>query len=79
VVGEYEVNGKTKYIYGRTKRDVAARLAKPIAERDSGYDAGSITVDEYLDRWLAANQNTLRDRSYKRYEESARILIKLQR
>jgi integrase len=76
VVGEYEVNGKKRYIYGRTRQEVAARLAKPIAERDSGYDAGSITVGEYLDRWPAAIENTLRLRSFKRYEESTRIHIK---
>jgi hypothetical protein len=27
VVGEYEANGKKRYVYGRTKKDVAAKLA----------------------------------------------------
>ena len=53
VVGEYEAGGKKRYIYGRTKQEVSRKLMKAIADRDSGYvyvyDAGSMTVGEYLD------------------------------
>jgi hypothetical protein len=47
-VGQYELRTrlgkKTKYIYGRTRYEVAAKLAKAIAERDAGVviDAGSL-------------------------------------
>jgi len=30
VVGEYEADGKERYIYGRTKKDVASKLAKAM-------------------------------------------------
>ncbi len=41
VVGEYEANGKKRYVYGKTKQEVAAKLAKAIADRDAGlvYDS----------------------------------------
>ena len=39
VVGEYEVNGKIKYIYGRDEAEVAHRVAKAIQERDAGFDS----------------------------------------
>jgi integrase len=54
VVGEYEANGKKRYVYGKTKKDVAAKLAKAIADRDAGlvYDSEKLTVGAYLDKWL---------------------------
>ena len=35
-VGQYEVNGKRRYGYGTTRKDVAEKLAKAIVERDAG-------------------------------------------
>ena len=40
VLGEYEANGKKRYIYGKTKKEVAAKLAKVIANRDLGLVSG---------------------------------------
>ena len=63
-VGQYnvqtETGKKSKYLYGKTRKDVAARLAKAIAERDAGtvFDSGSLKVREYLDRWLDAVRDT---------------------
>ncbi len=52
-VGQYEVNGKRRYVYGRTRKEVAERLNKAIAERDAGlvFDAKNLALAEYLDRW----------------------------
>jgi hypothetical protein len=53
-VGQYKVqtpNGnKTKYIYFKIRKDAAARLAKAIADRDSGlvFDYGSLTMEKDL-------------------------------
>lgn len=58
-VGQYTVytakGPKYRYIYGKTRAAVAEKLAKAIADRGSGFvfDAGNLTVGEYLDRWLA--------------------------
>ena len=35
-VGQYEVNGKRRYVYGRTRKEVAEKLNRAIAERDAG-------------------------------------------
>jgi|ERR671911_1101779 hypothetical protein len=68
VVGEYEANGKKRYVYGKTKKDVAAKLAKAIADRDAGlvYDSGKLTVGAYLDKWLDTIRDTLRKRTVQR-------------
>ena len=70
--------GKTRYVYGKTKAEVRTKLTKAIADKDAGvvYDAGMLTVGEYLDRWLDAIKDTLRPGAFRRYEESCRIHIK---
>ena len=47
-VGQYTAADKKKYIYAHTRKEVAAKLAKAIADRDSGlaYDAENLTVGE---------------------------------
>ena len=49
-VGQYEVNGKRKYVNGKTRAEVFKKLTKAIAERDAGlaFDAEGLTVGEYL-------------------------------
>ncbi len=44
VVGEYEVNGKTRYIYGKDETEVADRVAEAIKYRDGGIDSENMTV-----------------------------------
>src|SRR3712207_8891981 len=71
VVGRYEVetpSGETKrkYVRGKTKREVAAKLAKAIAERDAGivYDSEGLTVERYLvEHWLESIRDKVRPRS----------------
>jgi integrase len=82
VVGQYEVdtlNGKKrKYIRGKSKKDVASRLAKAISDRDSGlvFDSGSLTLSGYLDKWLKVIQGTISVGSWKQYETIVRLHIK---
>jgi integrase len=77
-VGQYEVSGKRRYVYGRTRKDVAENLNKAIAERDAGlvFDATNLSVDEYLDRWLDTVRGTLAPNTVRRHEELARIHVK---
>jgi len=53
----YTANGpKYRYIYGKTRKNVAEKLAKTIVDRDGGglvFDAGKMTLGQYLDRWLS--------------------------
>jgi integrase len=81
-VGQYKVQTpegtKTKYIYSRTRKDAATRLAKAIADRDTGlvFDAGSLTVGAYLNRWLDAIRDTVKVRTWQRHEEVVRLHLK---
>ena len=45
---------KRKTLYGKTRQEVATKLANALSDREGGllFDAGSLTVGEYLDRWL---------------------------
>jgi integrase len=79
-VGQYGIQTpkgiKTRYIYGKRREDVREKLAKAIADRDGGfvYDAGNMTVGEYLDRWLNDSvRNTVRRRTWERYEQFVRV------
>ena len=78
-VGQYVIKTpegtKTKYIYSKSRKEAAANLAKAIADRDSGlvFDSGSLSVEEYLIRWLNAVRGTVRERTWKRSEEIVRI------
>ncbi len=76
VVGEYEVNGRTRYIYGRDEKQVADRVAEAIRDRDAGIDSENMTVGGYLDRWLTAIRDTVRVGTCKQYEMIVRLHIK---
>ena len=75
VVGQYEVNGKTRYIYGRDETQVADRVAEAIKNRDAGIDSENMTVRGYLDKWLTAIRDTIRTGSWKQYEMIVRLHI----
>jgi hypothetical protein len=63
VVGEYvDANGKRRYVSGRPKAEVKARLRKPLADRDEGiaYDSENLTVAAYLLGWLEAGKGSVR-------------------
>src|ERR671932_456631 len=68
----YTANGpKYRYIYGKTRQAVAEKLTKAMADRDGGliFDAGKMTVGEYLDRWLSDSvRGTVRASTYERHE-----------
>src|ERR671916_512402 len=82
-VGQYTVytatGPKYRYIYGKTRAAVAEKLAKAIAIRGSGFvfDAGNLTVGEYLDRWLSDSvRGTVRPSTFERHEGIIRLHIK---
>ena len=81
-VGQYDLptdfGKRTKYIYGKTRKEVAAKLTKAMAERDAGmvFDAGSLKLGDYLDGWLDSIRDTIRRRTWIRHEEVVRLHIK---
>ena len=56
-------------IYGKTRKDVADKLAKVLIDHASGivYDDENMTVGEYLDKWLKGSvQGSVRQSTYDR-------------
>ncbi len=82
VVGRYEAetpNGETKrrYIRGKSKWEVAAKLAKAIAQRDAEIvaDSEGLTVERYMERWLESIRDRVRPGTFKPYEALTRLHI----
>jgi integrase len=66
---------KRKALYGKTRSEVAAKLSKALADRESGltFDAGNLTVGEYLARWLSDSvKGTVRISTFERHEQIIR-------
>lgn len=78
-IGEYtDINGKRRYISGKNKSEVKAKLKEALKNKDGGvsYDAGRLTFGDYLDQWLDSVKDSLRPGAFRRYEEAVRIHIK---
>jgi len=69
---------KRRYLSGKRREDVADKLAKALANRADGFvfDAGTLTLGEYLDRWLKDVLGTVRQSTYQGYEYAIRPHIK---
>lgn len=61
---------KRRYVTGKTRDDVREKLTKAMANRDGGlvFDAGALTVGDYLERWLKDVEGTVRRSTFERYE-----------
>ena len=67
---------KRKALYGKTRSEVAAKLSKALADREGGltFDAGNLTVGEYLARWLSDSvRGTVRISTFERHEQIIRV------
>src|SRR5829696_7531447 len=69
---------KRRYVTGKTREEVRRKLAKAMSDRDGGlvFDAGALTVGEYLDRWLKDVKDTVRQSTHERYEYAIKPHIK---
>ena len=66
----YTADGvKRRYLSGKRREDVRDKLAKALSNRAEGlvFDVGTLTVGEYLDRWLKDVRDTVRESTYQRY------------
>lgn len=54
LVGQYFVDGKTKFVYGRTKTEVKEKLEKAIEKIKNSIDfeCEKMSFNEWLDEWL---------------------------
>jgi integrase len=69
---------KRPTLYGKTRKEVAEKLAKATADRDGGmvYEASKLTTGEYLDRWLRDSvKGTVRETTYANYSYITRTHI----
>ena len=70
---------KRKTLYGNTRAEVAAKLAKALSDREDGlvFDAGNLTLGEYLARWLSDSvKSTVRASTFERHEQLVRCHIR---
>lgn len=80
--GSYRVHTasgkKRRYVSGKTKSETRAALNKANADADRGlvFDAQDLRLGEYLDRWLTHTKGTVRQRTWERYEQIARVHLK---
>jgi integrase len=61
---------KRRYVSGKTREEVRRKLVKAMSDRDGGlvFNAGALTVGEYMDRWLKDVKDTVRQSTHERYE-----------
>ncbi len=72
-------DGKRRYVSGRTKEEARKALREARANADGGlvFDAGTLTVGEYLDRWLKDSvKDTVKATTFERYEQISRLHLK---
>src|SRR5215212_11570586 len=68
---------KRKTLYGSTRQEVAEKLVRALSDRTQGltFEADSLKLGGYLDRWLADIRETVRQRTWERYEQIVRVHI----
>jgi hypothetical protein len=69
---------KRRYVSAKTKGECREKLRAAMGDADKGlvYDS-SLTLGDYLDRWLRDSlRPTVRQRTYERYESIVRVDIK---
>jgi len=66
-----------KYFYGRTREQVARKLARALVQHQQGYEFANeqLTVEQFLGRWLEAKQGTVGSGTWTRYEELVRLHV----
>jgi integrase len=70
---------KRKTVYGKTRQEVAAKLAKALSDQEGGIalDAGNQSVGDYMDRWLYDSvRDTVRKGTFERHEQIIRLHIR---
>jgi integrase len=72
------VGGSRKYLYGRTRQDVARRLNEVLHSAQEGIyvDPGRMTVGQLVDEWLVTAETSVGRSTWIRYEQYVRVHIK---
>ena len=69
---------KRRYVSGKRKAETRTALnaAKADADRGLVFDARDLGLGEYLDAWLLNIKDTVRQRTWERYEQIVRVHLK---
>lgn len=67
-------DGRRKYIYGKTRKNVAKRLTEALkaVQDDVPLPSGRITVASFASDWLRAIRPSIRPKTYEGYESAMR-------
>ena len=73
----YGPDGKRRTVSAKTKSDCREKLRQAMSNADRGlvFDAGTLTVGQYLNRWLPSIKDKVRQRTWERYESVMRVHI----
>jgi integrase len=76
--GSYIVNGKRYYVSAKTKTETEQKLRQSMTDADRGlvFEAGALMLSDYLDKWLLNIKDTVRQRTWERYEQIVRVHLK---
>src|SRR5918999_2109591 len=68
-------DGKRRYVSAKSKTECERKLRAAMVDADKGlvFDAGKITVGQYLNNWLTGIKGTVRQRTWERYEQFVRV------
>jgi integrase len=78
-LGAYHTtDGKRRTVSAKTKTECREKLRQAMSDADKGivFDAGTLTLNQYLDSWLSNIKDTIRQRTWERYESIVRIHIR---
>lgn len=70
-------NGSRRYLYGKTRQEVARKLTVALRDKDLGVPATPErqTLGGHLEHWLDVTEPTIRYSTFKRYEEYVRLHV----
>ncbi len=70
-------NGKRKYFYGKSQKDVLSQIRKALREQEQGtfVTGPQQSIAQYLYEWLKVHKQVVRPRTYERYEAIIRLHI----
>jgi integrase len=76
-VGYRDGHRVRKQFYGRTRSDVASKLARALRDLQSGLKPGDdrTTIERYLSTWLEDIRPTIRPKTYSTYASAVRLHI----
>jgi integrase len=75
----FTADGRRRYVSAKTKTEARRVLRQAMADADRGliFDADSLKVGEYLDRWLSDSvSDTVKVTTFERYEQITRLHLK---